>query len=37
VFEKFNFSQKQIDKYYQAALRDFKIARDAVVPEVILR
>lgn len=37
MFEKFNFSKKQIARYYQAAVKDFKIADNAKVPEVIFR
>lgn len=37
MFEKFKFSPKQIDKYYRAARKDFKIAKEAVVPEVSFR
>jgi len=37
MFEKFNFSQKQIKRYYQSALRDLKIALNSKVPEVIFR
>ena len=29
MFEHFNFSKKQIDKYYNSAKRDFKIALDS--------
>ena len=37
MFEKFSFSLKQIQKYYQAAVRDFKIAQEAKIPEVTFR
>ncbi|MDD4860467.1 MAG: hypothetical protein PHR56_09765 [Dehalococcoidales bacterium] len=37
MFEKFVFSQKQIDKYYQSALRDFNIAKKSDVPEISFR
>jgi hypothetical protein len=35
MFEPFNFSREQIEKYYQAALHDFKIAKDSRIPEII--
>ena len=35
MFEKFHFTQKQIDQYLAAALRDKKIAVDSATPEVI--
>jgi len=34
MFEPFNFSKKQIDKYYISAKKDFKIASDSNIPEV---
>jgi len=37
MFEKFNFSPRQINNYFTAALRDFKIASDSAVPEVIFK
>lgn len=37
MFEKFEFSPKQVDKYYQAALKDIKIAGGSDVPEVIFQ
>lgn len=37
MFEKFNFSPRQIKHYFNAALRDFKIASDSVIPEVIFK
>ena len=37
MFERFNFSKKQIDKYYNSAKRDFKIASNSNVPEVSFR
>jgi len=37
MFEKFDFSQKQINKYYRSALGDLKIASDSTTPEVIFR
>jgi len=35
MFEKFAFSRKQIDRYFSAALRNFKIASNSKIPEVI--
>ncbi len=37
MFEEFNFSARQIDNYFNAASRDFKIAADSSVPEIIFR
>jgi hypothetical protein len=37
MFEKFNFSQRQIKKYYRSAIRDLKIAINSRIPEVIFR
>ena len=37
MFVKFNFSAIQIKKYYQAAVNDFKIARQSNIPEVIFK
>jgi len=37
MFEKFNFSQRQIKRYYLAALRDLKIALNSEISEVIFR
>ncbi len=37
MFEHFNFSQKQIEKYYSSASRDLKIAGNSDVPEVAFR
>lgn len=37
MFERFNFSPRQIDKYYQSAKRDFKIAFSSDIPEVAFR
>lgn len=37
MFEKFTFSQKQIDRYYESALRDFKIAKNSDISEVSFR
>ena len=37
MFEKFNFSPRQINYYFSAAARDFKIASDFAVPEVIFK
>lgn len=35
MFEKFHFTQKQIDQYLAASLRDQKIAKHSATPEVI--
>lgn len=35
MFEKFNFSKKQIETYYKSAIKDYKIAKDSDVPEVV--
>ena len=35
MFEKFTFSFRQINNYFNSAARDFKIAADSDVPEVI--
>lgn len=35
MFEKFNFSARQISNYFNAALRDFRIASSSAIPEVI--
>jgi len=37
MFEKFNFSPRQINNYFNAASRDLKIASDSVIPEVIFK
>lgn len=37
MFEKFRFSRRQIEKYYNSALRDLKIAATADVSEVRFR
>ncbi len=37
MFEEFDFSKKQIDGYYKAAIADLKIARNSDEPEVIFR
>ena|SRR3989338_2346571 len=37
MFEKFNFSAKQISQYYRNALRDFAIASQTDIPEVAFR
>lgn len=37
MFEKFRFSQKQIDIYFRSATRDFKIASNSVIPEVVFK
>lgn len=35
MFEKFNFSKRQIQLYCKSALKDLKIAKNSDVPEVI--
>lgn len=35
MFEKFNFSLAQINKYHQAAVRDFSIIKLNSAPEII--
>lgn len=35
MFEKFNYSTSQIHKYYQAALKDLKLAISAKAPEIV--
>lgn len=37
TFEKFTFTPRQINKYYQAALNDLKIAAESNLPEVSFR
>ncbi len=37
MFEKFNFSPRQVNNYFNAAARDFKIASASVIPEVIFK
>lgn len=37
MFERFTFTKKQIDNYYRASLRDFKIAAESDIPEVSFR
>ncbi len=37
MFEEFSFSEKQVEKYYQAARRDLKIAEEAEISEVAFR
>jgi len=37
MFEKFNFTDRQVQKYYQSAWRDLKIVFDSAIPEVIFR
>jgi hypothetical protein len=37
MFEHFNFSKAQIEKYYKSAKKDFEIATDSSVPEVSFR
>ncbi len=37
MFEKFKFSQKQVNNYFRSAARDFKIASVSEIPEVIFK
>ncbi|MCF7906884.1 hypothetical protein K9K85_01210 [Patescibacteria group bacterium] len=37
MFEKFKFSEKQINRYYESAKKDFRIAFSSNVPEVSFR
>ena len=37
MFEKQKFTDRQIEKYFNSALRDFKIAVNSEVPEVIFK
>ncbi|MFH0968915.1 MAG: hypothetical protein V1804_00190 [Patescibacteria group bacterium] len=37
MFEHFKFTHSQIEKYYLSAKRDFRIAKEADVPEVSFR
>lgn len=37
MFEKFQFSERQIKNYHRSAARDFKIARDSDIPEVVFK
>ena len=37
MFEKQKFTDRQIEKYFNSALRDFKIAINSEVPEVIFK
>ena len=37
MFEAFKFSQKQVDRHYQTALKDLKIAGGSDVPEIIFQ
>ena len=37
MFEKFNFTEAQIKRYYNSALRDFKIALDSRIEEVVFK
>ncbi|MBA3047658.1 hypothetical protein KKC83_02175 [Patescibacteria group bacterium] len=37
MFEKFAFSENQIKNYYNSSTRDFKIALESDVPEVIFK
>ena len=35
MFEKFNFSKEQVERFFTAAERDLKIAREAKAPEAV--
>lgn len=37
MFEKFQFNNEQIEKYYSSALRDLRIAEKVELPEVVFR
>ncbi|MBU1046120.1 hypothetical protein KJ616_03320 [Patescibacteria group bacterium] len=37
MFERFSFTEKQINQYYKSALRDFLIASKSEIPEVTFR
>lgn len=37
MLEKFSFSQNQIKKYYQSAIRDLNIAKKSSIPEISFR
>lgn len=37
TFEKFAFQPKQIENYFRSAVRDYKIASDSDVPEIIFK
>ena len=37
MFEKFQFSERQIDRYFQSAISDYKIAIESSVPAVTFR
>ncbi|MBU3964356.1 hypothetical protein KJ562_01325 [Patescibacteria group bacterium] len=37
MFEKFCFTEKQIDRHYKSCLRDFSIASKSEIPEVAFR
>lgn len=37
MFEKFSFTEKQINLYYKSASRDFLIASESEIPEVAFR
>lgn len=37
MFEKFTFSERQIKSYYNLAMRDFNIASESDIPEVIFK
>jgi len=37
MFEKQKFTDRQVEKYFNSAIRDFKIAIDSDIPEVIFK
>jgi len=37
MFEKFSFTEKQINRHYKSCLRDFSIASKSEIPEVAFR
>jgi hypothetical protein len=37
MWEKFNFTERQIEQYFNSAFRDFRIAESSKVPEVTFR
>lgn len=37
MFEKFKFTNRQIKNYYNSSLRDYKIASESQVPEVVFK
>lgn len=37
MFKKQEFTNRQIENYFNSALRDFKIARDSDIPEIVFK